>query len=306
MNWNDYKKAVDGLPFDPDFQARTIELLRRQAREPSKKECMTMKRKTIQRCAAIAAAIALLTVSAYAAVTWLSPSQVADELGQTALAEAFESETAVFINQSVETGDYRVTLAGLVSGRGLSGWQQDLDQSRTYAVASVERLDGAALSADDLPPSSFILTPLVSGYTPWSLNNWTLDAGVSSMERDGVIYYLLDVENLEKFADHTVYLAFYEGGSPSQQSFTMAADGTIAFAEGYEGPRALFILPLDVGRADPDAVEKFIADSGFDREWFVGQPSGAEEPPVPESGEQDAPGDTAGQKTEDSLPAVLQ
>ena len=67
MNWNDYKKAVDGLPFDPDFQARTIELLRRQAREPSKKECMTMKRKTIQRCAAIAAAIALLTVSAYAA-----------------------------------------------------------------------------------------------------------------------------------------------------------------------------------------------------------------------------------------------
>ena len=134
MNWNDYKKAVDGLPFDPDFQARTIELLRRQAREPSKKECMTMKRKTIQRCAAIAAAIALLTVSAYAAVTWLSPSQVADELGQTALAEAFESETAVFINQSVETGDYRVTLAGLVSGRGLSGWQQDLDQSRTYEI----------------------------------------------------------------------------------------------------------------------------------------------------------------------------
>ena len=86
----------------------------------------------------------------------------------------------------------------------------------------------------------------------------------------------------------------------------MAADGTIAFAEGYEGPHALFILPLDAGRADPDAVEKFIADSGFDREWFVGQPSGAEEPPVPESGEQDAPGDTAGQKTEDSLPAVLQ
>ena len=41
----------------------------------------------------------------------------------------------------------------------------------------------------------------------------------------------------------------------------MAADGTIAFAEGYEGPHALFILPLDAGRADPDAVEKFIADS---------------------------------------------
>ena len=35
----------------------------------------------------------------------------------------------------------------------------------------------------------------------------------------GVLYYLLDVQNLEMFADHTVYVAFYQGASPSLDYF---------------------------------------------------------------------------------------
>ena len=49
----------------------------------------------------------------------------------------------------------------------------------------------------------------------------------------------------------------------------MAEDGTIAFAENFEGPRALFTLPLDESKADPAAVEQFMDESGFDREWFT-------------------------------------
>lgn len=284
MNWDDYRRAVDALPFDPDFQARTAALLRRQSNETSEKEHVTMRRKTIQKIAAIAAVIALLTVSAYAAVAWLSPAQVAEELGQSLLAEAFESGDALRINEGVETGGYRVTLAGLISGRGLSSWSNEVDQSRTYAVAALERLDGAPLE-DERAGSNWVLTPLVSGYTPWSVNLWTLDSGVRTFDRDGVLYFLVDTQSLEMFADHTVYLAFYSGGAPSRETFTMGANGAIAFAEGYEGPHALFTLPLDAGKADPAAVEEFIAGSGFDRDWFTGS-AAAEEPSVPTGAEQ--------------------
>ena len=75
MNWNDYKKAVDALHLSDDFQERTQELVRRQAQK--EKERIAMKKKDFVRVMAAAAAVALFTVSAYAASRWLSPAQVA-------------------------------------------------------------------------------------------------------------------------------------------------------------------------------------------------------------------------------------
>lgn len=271
MNWNDYRKAVDALPLSADFQERTEELVRRTAKIAElEKECISVKKKGFIKAVSIAAAVALLTVSAYAASRWLSPAQVADMNGNAALAQAFESEDAIKLNQSVQTENFCVTLAGLVSGENLSELTDQADQARTYAVMILESLDGTPLNADDFPIVEYTLTPLVAGFTPWSVNNWTLNAGVSLLEQDGVLYYLLDTQNIEMFADHTVYMAFYQGTLPDRDTFTMAEDGTIAFAEGVEGPHALFTLPLDEGKADPAAVEQFMDDSGFDQEWFFG------------------------------------
>lgn len=270
MNWNDYRRAVDAIPFSADFQERTEELVCQTAQIAEiEKECIAMKKKGLIKAAAVAAAVALFTVSAYAASHWLSPAQVADMYGYPALAQAFESEDAVRLNQSVQTENFCVTLAGLVSGENLSGWTDQADQARTYAVMILESLDGTPLGTDDFSIVDYTFTPLVAGFTPWSVNNWTLDAGVSLLEQDGVLYYLLDTRNVEMFADHTVYLAFYQGTVPSQETFTMAEDGTISFVEEIEGPHALFTLPLDKSQADPAAVEQFILNSGFDREWFT-------------------------------------
>lgn len=267
MNRDDYRKAVDALPFSADFRERTEELVRQKAK--TEKECIVMKKKGFARAAALAAAVALFTVSAYAASRWLSPAQVAELHKDPALAQAFESGDAIKLNQSVQTENFCVTLAGLVSGEKLSNWSSEADQARTYAVMILESLDGTPLKADSLPLSEYTLTPLVAGFTPWSVNNWTLGAGVSMLEQDGVIYYLLDVQSVEMFADHTVYMAFYQGTAPSRETFTMAEDGAISFAEGFEGPHALFTLPLDKSKADPAAVEKFMDESGFEREWFT-------------------------------------
>lgn len=267
MNWNDYRKAMDTLPFSAGFQERTEELVRRKAR--TEKECITMKKRGLYRTLTIAAAAALLTVSAYAASRWLSPAQVADIAGNPALAQAFESTDAVTVNQTVHTGSLSVTLAGLVSGEGLSNLTDQADQAHTYAVIILESLDGTPLDGETFPFLDYTVTPMVAGFTPWSVNNWTLDSGVTGFARDGVYYYLLDVKNLEMFADHTVYLAFYEGRTPSKEIFTVAQDGTISFAESFEAPHALFTLPLEQSKADATAVEQFIQDSGLEPEWFT-------------------------------------
>lgn len=267
MNRDDYRRAVDALPFSAGFQERTEELVRQQAQ--LKKECIIMKKRGFARAVAIAAAVALFTVSAYAASRWLSPSQVADLHGDPLLAQAFQSENAVRLDQSVQTENFCVTLAGLVSGENLSGWTSQADQARTYAVMILESLDGTPLNQEDFPIADYTFTPLVAGFTPWSVNNWTLDADVSLLEQDGVLYYLLDTRSVEMFADRTVYLAFYQGRVPDRNTFTMAEDGTISFAESFEGPHALFTLPLDKSKADPAAVERFMDESGFDREWFT-------------------------------------
>lgn len=271
MNWNDYRKAVDALPLSADFQERTEKLVRRTAKIAElEKECISVKKKGFVKAVTIAAAVALLTVSAYAASRWLSPAQVADLHGDPLLSQAFQSEDAVRLDQSVQTENFCVTLAGLVSGENLSSWTSQADQARTYAVMILESLDGTPLDREDFSLMDYTVTPLVAGFTPWSVNNWTLDAGVSLLEQDGVLYYLLDTQNIEMFADRTVYMAFYQGTLPDRDTFTMAEDGTIAFAEGVEGPHALFTLPLDEGKADPAAVEQFMDDSGFDQEWFFG------------------------------------
>ena len=36
------------------------------------------------------------------------------------------------------------------------------------------------------------------------------------------LYYLLDTQNIEMFADRTVYMAFYQGTLPDRDTFTMA------------------------------------------------------------------------------------
>lgn len=282
MNWGEYRKAMEALPFSDGFQERTEELVRRSIQ--SEKECISMKKRGFYRILAVAAAVAMLTVSAYAASRWLSPAQVADMVGNPALSRAFEGENAVKMNQSVQTGDLSVTLAGMVSGKNLSDWTDEADQSRTYAVMILESLDGTALNVENFPLGQYTFTPLVAGFTPWSVNSWTLDTGVSLLEQDGVLYYLLDVQNLEMFADHTVYVAFYQGASPSLDYFVMAEDGTISFAEKFEGPHALFTLPLEQSKADPAAVEQFMDNSGFDRDWFTTVAPVDDSQPAPEPG----------------------
>lgn len=266
MNREDYRKAFDELSFSADFQERTASLLQTCARELEKEKPMMQFKRTKKMAALIAASVAVLAVSVSAAVLWLSPAQVAEKLGDPPLAQAFDGEDALLLNETVQAGDYTITLEGLVSGKGISRWC-DADGSHTYAVASVARTDGTPLSEENfdiLGGGTFAISPLVAGYAPQAVNSWTLDGGCASFFEDGAAYYVLDTLDIQMFADRTVYLAVYQGFVPSYDTFSVAEDGTYSLRDGTAG--ALFTLPLDESLADPAAAQAFVESTGMDCE----------------------------------------
>ena len=257
MNKETYRAQVDAVSFSPDFQDRTMARLKTLARE---KEKQAMKKANWRTGFVAAAAAALLIVSAYAAVTLLGPKDVAREAGKETLAAAFESESAIEVNETKTVGDYKVTLMGLVSGEGLNRVENlpnGVTRDKTYAVLAYTRTDGTAIT-EDVP--DLTVSPLVEGYAPWVVNAWTLSGGTSTFAQDGVLYYLFECDNVEPFADRTVYLAVYPGTHipPSTENFAISDEGHISVADGSEA--VLFTLPLDPAKADPQKV----AGMGFD------------------------------------------
>ncbi len=260
---NDYRKAFGELSFSADFQERTVDLLRNRARELEKERTDMTICKTKKIALLAAACIALLAVSVSAAYAWLTPAQVAEEHNQPLLAESFQGPDAIEINETVESGDFSITLLGLVSGRNLDVLNQDLEQDHTYSVLALRRLDGTPLENETFDFSGYTMTPLVAGYSPTAVNNWTLSAFAQGLAKDGAYYYLLDTQSIEMFADRTVYMAFYEGFVPNNDTFTVAEDGTIAFADDFSGVHALFTLPLDPAKADRAAADAFVESTGM-------------------------------------------
>ena len=189
MDRETYQKAVDALSFSPDFRERTEAALRRRSRGSEKE---TLKMKLLKRPAAIVAVAALLVVSASAVALRLSAAQVADTMGRHALAQAFEDNNAVTVNETVESGDYAITLLGLTSGANLNEWSAEMDETRTYAVVALDRLDGTPLERETFDFVGHTVTPLVSGYAPWVVNNWTLGSSATGTAVDGTFYFLLD------------------------------------------------------------------------------------------------------------------
>ena len=260
MNRQDYRAAFDAVDFSPDFEEQTLQRLA-AARQTSEKEQNKMSMNRMKKTVLLtAAAVALLAVTVSAAVLWLSPAQVADRVEEPLLAEAFQGDDAIVLDESVTAGDYQITLAGMVSGEDLSvptDYNGEIINDRTYAVFRVARADGEPLT--DYPNLSY--SPLVDGYHVRCVNAWTLGTTTQQFIEDGVIYCLFDCRNLEMFADHPVRFAIYEGGVPNTDLFSMAEDGTISLRESVVG--ALFTLPLDESRADPAAAQAFVESTGL-------------------------------------------
>lgn len=238
--------------------------------------------------AALVAVVLLLvlSVSAYAASQLFSAKQVAERLGDSLLADAFASEDAIELNQSKAAGDYLFTLHGIVSGAGLSQFPHSAEEiypERTYAVVSIARLDGEPMprTADpEYGQESFFVSPLIKGLKPWQVNIMTMDGGHSEIVIDGIMYRMIECNQVEMFADRGIYMAFSSGSSFfRKEAFEYdERTGEITVKEDYSGAAALFDVPLDTAKANHEKAEAYLeqlltptAESTSDKEedWVL-------------------------------------
>lgn len=222
------------------------------------KEVNTMKKRRMASMAA-AAAVCVLAVSttAVAAVKYLSKEEIVSEIGNEKVGEAINGEEALELNETLEAGEYRFKLYTAATKEALtkSGLADEAsEEGDTYVILAVERLDGAPMpdtSSDEYSEITFFVSPLIQGLAPWQYNMASMGGGHSTTVKDGVLYRIIECDDIALFADRRIYLCitdttFY----PAEAYDYNEADGTITRNEAYEGINLLMDLPLDKKRAD--------------------------------------------------------
>lgn len=253
---------------EPDFW-----LNQRILNQAKEQRTMIRRKKRIAAVATFATVLLLCfgSVTAYAAWKYRSASDIAENVQDIKLAEAFSSEQAVSINETQCYGGYRVTLLGMISGESLSeysGYSENTVAERTYAVIAIENADGTPMpdtSEEAYLDLNFCASPLIGGYNPILYNIGSMSGSYVDMTEDGILYRLLECDNVEIFADHKLYVCVSDGRYYNVQAYYHdESTGQIFRNETYQGLNALFDLPMDASKANPEKAAEYIESLGFE------------------------------------------
>lgn len=245
-----YKEQMNNIEFNADFEKNTVELMKSAAEGKER----TFMKKPARILAAAILIIAVISVTAYAISGLLSAGDVAEHFGESRVADSFKKNG--YASESVTDKGYTVSFLGLVKGERFES--DSIKSDCSYYAVSVAREDGLPLSLSDGNPLG--MSVIIEGYPAWKINTWSLDTSANGMEENGILYYLYDCENLEIFAEKNVYLAVYEGFVPGVDIINMNPDGTFEFADGYNGFKALFKIPLDPSKVNPEAANEILKE----------------------------------------------
>lgn len=240
-----------------------------QAEEMANMEKTAKKRKGRVSAAVMAAAVTLVIGSAavVAAARYLTPGQIAQRHEDQKLVEAFQGKDAVLVNETQEYAGFRVTLLGAVSGKNISEYLVEdnmgqVEDDRFYAAVAIERADGSPMpdvSDEAYGEESFYVSPYIQGLEPWNYGLMNMGGGYSEFVQDGIQYRLLDMENIEYFADRGLYIGVSSGTFYDSEAYLFDPEsGEITRNEAYDKVNALFDLPLDPAKGDPAAAEAFL------------------------------------------------
>jgi|GEM_PF-2312727 len=237
------------------------------------KESETMKSNNhspLKWVAAVIIGLVLTGITAFASWQLLTPSEVASEFEREDLALAFDSEDAIHINESMTSRGYIFTLVSIVRGEYLSGTSsyitingEAIRNDRTYAVMTVQQEDGTSMS-ESYHLFDFFTSPYVHGFNPFHLSSFVLGGGHFETVIDGVLYLLIDMNNIEVFADHGVYVGINSGRMHSINALNFdEVTGAITVNPDFSGLAALFRLPLDPSWADEVRAQEILDRAPF-------------------------------------------
>ncbi|MDD4844693.1 MAG: hypothetical protein PHU31_10250 [Anaerotignum sp.] len=274
---NQLLKNALSKDFEFDYKLNTKIL--QKVRENEMKDVRKIRRFSI----VAAICCALFCCSAFAAWKYLTPKDVAIEYGDQQLAAAFEGEDAILMDESKTYDEYTVQLLGAVSGENLTNFCADGQavSERTYAVVAISKTDGTPMpktSEDDYGKVPFFISPLIQGLNPQQYNIMTMNGGYFEIVKDGVMYRMIECDNIQLFADHALYLcvsnsSFYERDAYQYDEKT----GNISINEGYEGMNLLFDFPLNKDKANKEAAEAYLKEFSAAQEVDSQEESNEEE-----------------------------
>lgn len=228
--------------------------------------------------AAVAAAafisVAAVSVTGAAASKYLSREDVIEQMGKEDARQGFESGSVLEVYQTKEAGDYLFTLYEIAVGGTLEEWglggamqNGDVREGGTYAVMAIARKDGSpmpAIASDEYRELEFFVSPLIQGLEPWEYNLASMGGNYGEMERDGVLYRVIECDDISVFADRKLYLCVNESLFYNKEAFVYhETDGTITRNEAYEGINLLFELPIDAACANAEKAAEYLA--AFDK-----------------------------------------
>lgn len=246
-----YKQELSKIHFRKNFESETAELMKKTA--DKKGEFAMFRKKPLRTVLISVLIIAIFSIAAFAVTNLLSAKDVAQKLGENYAADALAKKNDEVL--SVTDKGYTVSFLGQAEGEKLIN-VDGVDTNCSYLVVSVEKEDGSPLSLIDGNPLG--MSVIIEGCPAWKINSWSLDSSASGYEENGVLYYLYECASLEIFANRSVFLAVYEGFVPNPGIITMNSDGTFDFASEYSGFKAMFKLPLDPAKANPEVANEII------------------------------------------------
>ena len=246
------------LAYTPAFCEQNLASIKARSFEKIKhKEKPVMKKSIFKRFSTVAAAmlaVIVITTTVFAAWHFLHPSEVVDKTGNIALSAAFESESAININQTIVSGNHIFTLLAIVSGEDITDHpiydsSGEILRDRTYAVLAMQNTDSSPMPLPmDAEYQPFTVSPFIRGESPQHVNAFTMDAGSISIVVDGVMYIIADFTNVTMFADRGVYLGVNSGlmmGDILDAFSFNGQTGEITANPNFDGSNAIFRLPFD-------------------------------------------------------------
>lgn len=107
----------------------------------------------------------------------------------------------------------------------------------------------------------FFASPLVKGLKPWEVNAFTMNGGYSESVIDGVMYHLVEYDDIAIFADRSLYFVISTSLTYDTDAFIYDEQtGEIKANEDFDGASAVFTLPLDKEYADPSKAKPYLDD----------------------------------------------
>lgn len=210
-----------------------------------------------------------------AAVKFSTPAEVTELLGDKSLTVAFLGEDAVIVDETQSIGGYDVTFMGIASGKGISdgGFYRGgkLVDDRSYVVVSIANSGNSPMtevSSDEYNLGDFFVSPLIQGCNPVLYNAITFGGAAATEDVvDGVRYRIMECDNIEMFADRELYLCVVDDTFYTTNAYDYDEEsGRISRNESYEGLNALFSIPIDPSKADPEAAKAYLDSLQEDEE----------------------------------------